>query len=112
LPLRRSTCESDGPRRPDDFRLRADLAQVLEATQAFDPREHSDAVNAERAATDAAGKGQPDARLELLAGRLQQDENLRRRHLEAALAAAPDLIEAKVLLARAELAQGHPERVL
>ena len=54
----------------------------------------------------------PDARLELLAARLQQDENLRRRHLEAALASAPDLLEARVLLARAELAQGHPERVL
>ena len=83
-------------RRPDDAGLRADLAQVLEATQAFDSREHADVVNAERAAADAASKGHPDARLELLAARLQQDENVRRRHLDTALAAAPDLLEARV----------------
>jgi tetratricopeptide (TPR) repeat protein len=112
LPTLSSTLQADVARRPDDPRLRADLAQVLEATQAFDSREHSDAVNADRAAADASRTGRPDARLELLAARLQQDENVRRRHLEAALAAAPDLLEARVLLARAELSQGHPERVL
>ena len=112
LPTLTRALEAQVARRPDDARLRADLAQVLEATQAFDGREHADAVNAERAAADAGRTGHPDARIELLAARLQQDENLRRRHLEAALAAAPELIEARVLLARAELSQGHPERVL
>ncbi|HZW87807.1 MAG TPA: DUF3857 domain-containing protein, partial [Myxococcaceae bacterium] len=112
LPTLSSTLEAEVSRRPEDARLRADLAQVLEATQAFDSREHSDTVHADRAASDASRDGRPDARLELLAARMQQDENLRRRHLETALAAAPDLLEARVLLARAELAQGHPERVL
>ncbi|HEY1906630.1 MAG TPA: DUF3857 domain-containing protein [Myxococcaceae bacterium] len=112
LPTLASAFEAEVKRRPDDARLRADFAQVLEATQSFDSREHSDAVNAERAATDTARAGQPDARIELLAARLQQDENLRRRHLETSLAASPDLIEARLLLARAELSQGHPERVL
>ena len=112
VPTLATTLEAEVNRRPDDAGLRADLAQVLEATQAFDSREHADVVNAERAAADAASKGHPDARLELLAARLQQDENVRRRHLDTALAAAPDLLEARVLLARAELSQGHPERVL
>jgi cytochrome c-type biogenesis protein CcmH/NrfG len=112
LPTLATALEAELTRRPDDARLRADLAQVLEATQAFDSREHSDVVNAERAAADSAGQEHPDARLELLAARLQQDENLRRRHLDTALASAPDLLEARVLLARAELTQGHPERVL
>jgi cellulose synthase operon protein C len=112
LPTLATALEAEVTRRPDDARLRADLAQVLEATQAFDSREHSDVVNAERAAADAARQGHPDARLELLAARLQQDENLRRRHLDTALASAPDLLEARVLLSRAELSQGHPERVL
>jgi len=112
LPTLTSALEAEVSRRPEDARLRADLAQVLEATQAFDPREHSDAMNAERAATDASRKGQPDPRLELLAARLLQDENLRRRHLDTALAAAPDLLEARLLLSRTELTQGHPERVL
>jgi tetratricopeptide (TPR) repeat protein/transglutaminase-like putative cysteine protease len=69
-------------------------------------------VNAERAAADAGRGGRPDARLELLAARLQHDDNLRRRHLETAIAAAPDLLEARLMLARAELTQGHPDRVL
>ncbi|HEY1333364.1 MAG TPA: DUF3857 domain-containing protein, partial [Myxococcaceae bacterium] len=112
LPTLATTLEAEVNRRPDDTRLRADLAQVLEATQAFDSRDHADVANAERAAADAAATGHPDPRLELLAARLQQDENIRRRHLDAALAAAPDLLEARVLLARAELSQGHPERVL
>jgi tetratricopeptide (TPR) repeat protein len=112
LPTLRSTLEAEVARRPDDARLRADLALVLEATQSFDPREHSDAVNAERAAADAARDGKPDPRLEQLAARLQHDDNLRRRHLETALATAPDLLEARVMLARAELTQGHPDRVL
>jgi hypothetical protein len=112
LPTLKTALEAQVARRPDDARLRAELAQVLEATQAFDAREHADAVNAERAAADAGRAGRPDARLELLAARLQRDENLRRRHLETALGVAPDLIEARLLLARAELSQGHPERVL
>ena len=112
LPTLPTALEAQVARRPNDARLRSELAQVLEATQAFDAREHADAVNGERAAADAARAGRPDARIELVAARLQQDENLRRRHLETALAAAPDLIETRLLLARAELSQGHPERVL
>ncbi|HTS81071.1 MAG TPA: DUF3857 domain-containing protein [Myxococcaceae bacterium] len=112
LPTLASALEAEVTRRPDDPRLRADLALVLEATQAFDGREHTDAVNAERAAADAARAGRPDGRIELLAARLQQDDNLRRRHLDTALTAAPDLLEARLMLARAELNQGHPERVL
>ncbi len=112
LPTLATTLEAEVNRRPEDARLRADYAQVLEATQAFDSREHADVANAERATADAVATGHPDPRLELLAARLQQDENIRRRHLDAALAAAPDLLEARVLLARAELTQGHPERVL
>ena len=112
LPTLRSALEAEVARRPDDGRLRADLAQVLEATQSFEARDHADAVAAERAAADAGRHGHPDPRIELLAARLQHDDNLRRRHLETALAAAPDLLEARLMLARAELAQGHPERVL
>ena len=112
LPTLATALEAEVARHPDDGQLRGDYARMLEATQAFDAREHSDAVNAERAAADAGRNGRPDARLELLAGRLQQDENLRRRHLEAAIGAAPAMLEPRVMLSRAELAQGHPERVL
>jgi len=112
LPTLTTAFEAEVARHPDDGQLRGDYARVLEATQAFDTREHSDAVNAERAAADAGRGGKPDARLELLAARLQQDENLRRRHLEVAIAAAPGLLEPRLMLARAELTQGHPERVL
>ncbi len=112
LPTLRSALEAEVARRPDDGRLRADLGQVLEATQSFEARDHADTVAADRAAADAARHGHPDPRIELLAARLQHDDNLRRRHLETALAAAPDLLEARLMLARAELAQGHPERVL
>src|SRR5262245_36816655 len=52
LPTLRTALEAEVSRRPDDGRLRADLAQVLEATQSFDAREHSDTVNAEQAAAD------------------------------------------------------------
>ncbi|MGZ5957070.1 MAG: DUF3857 domain-containing protein [Myxococcaceae bacterium] len=112
LPTLATAIEAAVAQHPDDGQLRGDYARVLEATQAFDTREHSDAVNAERAAADAGRSGTADARLELLAARLQQDENLRRRHLEAAIAAAPELLEPRLMLARAELTQGHPERVL
>ena len=112
LPTLTSALEAEVARRPADAALRADLALLLEATQAFDGREHADAVNAERAAADAARSGRPDARIELLAGRLQNDENLRRRHLEAAIALDPEQPEPRVMLARAELAQGHPDRAL
>jgi tetratricopeptide (TPR) repeat protein/transglutaminase-like putative cysteine protease len=95
---------------PDDAQLRGDFARVLEATQAFEVREHTDAVQAERAAADAAQQGRDDARLELLAARLQHDDNVRRRHVEAAVAADPGLAEAQLALAHAELSQSHPDR--
>jgi tetratricopeptide (TPR) repeat protein len=110
LPTLVRTVEAQVKAHPADAALRGELAQVLESTRAFDVREHTDSVQAERAATDAARSGKPSPRLELLAGRLQQDENLRRRHIEAALAAAPTFPEAQVAMARAELAQGHPDR--
>ena len=110
LPTLVRTVDSAVKARPSDFLLRGDLAQLLDVTRAFDFREHTDSVEAERAATDAAKAGRPNPRLELLAARLQQDENIRRHHIETARAADPTFPEAQVALARAELAQGHPDQ--
>ena len=108
LPTLVRTLEAQVKARPEDAQLRGDFARVLEATQAFDAREHTDAVQAERAAADAAQQGRSEARLELLAARLQRDDNVRRRHVEAAVTADPGLPEAQLALAHAELSQSHP----
>ncbi len=95
--------------KPNDPELRGELATLLEAQRAFDEREHADTVEAAKAA-DAAPKS---ASLQLLAARLQdEDHNLRRKYLEAALQAEPGSPFARLMLAQHESSRGHPERAL
>jgi cellulose synthase operon protein C len=96
---------------PSDAQLRGDAAAVFAAAQGFDQLQRTASRQAEEAAALAARSGHADARLELLAARLEaEDTNARRRHLEAAVAANPGDAEAAVGLAQHELHAGYPER--
>ncbi|OJT16357.1 cell division protein FtsK [Archangium sp. Cb G35] len=94
---------------PADAQLRGEYATVLDFFRAFDEREHTATVEADRAAREAP----QDVRLQLLAASTHRDDlNLRRGFLEAALRADPTSTQARVALAEFELERGHPERVL
>ncbi len=94
---------------PDDAKLVADEAAVLAFFRAFDERTHQDSVEAERAATLAPG----EPLIQLYAAELQdEDHNLRRRHLDAALKAAPENPLVQVSIALFELQREHPENAL
>lgn len=109
LPTLTSALRDMVARRPNDAALRGDYATVLAFARAYDEREHTATVEAERAARAAPD----DADLQLLAAVVQRDDlNLRRRFLEAAVRADPSHVEALATLAEHELDRGHPERVL
>jgi cellulose synthase operon protein C len=102
-------------RAPQDGALRLDYARALAFSRAYDEREHTAAVEAERAAQALPR----DAEAQLLAALLHDDDmNLRRRFLERALSASAaeasgiSSVDARVALAEHELRQGHPERAL
>ncbi|WP_224361087.1 DUF3857 domain-containing protein [Hyalangium versicolor] len=95
-------------KKPDDATLRGEYVTVLSFFRAYDEREHTAAVESERAAKAAPN----DASLQLLAAANQhEDQNVRRQFLEAAIKADPDSGSARVELAEHELDRGHPERV-
>lgn len=108
LPTAASALRALVARSPEDATLRGEYATVLDAFRAYDEREHTATVEAERAARAAP----QDSALQLLAARLQRDDaNLRRGFLEAAVRAAPESVAARVALAEHEMERGHPERV-
>jgi tetratricopeptide (TPR) repeat protein len=95
-------------KKPEDATLRGEYATVLSFFRAYDEREHTATVEAERAARTAP----EDVGLQLLAASTQrEDHNQKRKFLEAALKAAPDSAGARQALAEHELDRGHPERV-
>jgi tetratricopeptide (TPR) repeat protein/transglutaminase-like putative cysteine protease len=94
---------------PDDAVLRGEYATLLSYFHAFDERDRADVAQAQRAA-DAAPQ---NAELQQLAAQLEEDDaNLRRKYLEAALTAAPTSLPARLALARHEVARNHAERAL
>ena len=94
---------------PNDAELRAEAATVLAFNRAFEDKEHSAAVEAQRAAELKPA----DAELQLIAAILQTDDvNVRRRYLERALQAAPKSPWARLELARHELNREHPDLAL
>lgn len=109
LPTLTSSLKDAVARAPADATLRGEYATVLEYFRAFDEREHTATVEAERAARAAPH----DARLQLLAATTsREDLNQRRAFLEAATRADPAWSRARVALADFELERGHPERAL
>ncbi|MDY7226704.1 DUF3857 domain-containing protein [Hyalangium rubrum] len=108
LPTVTSALKELVAKKPEDATLRGEYATVLSFFRAYDEREHTATVEAERAARAAPA----DESLQLLAATNHRDDlNLRRQFLEAALKAAPDSAAARVALAEHELDRGHPERV-
>jgi len=94
---------------PNDAELRAEAATVLAFNRAFEEKEHSAAVEAQKAA-DAKPA---DAELQLIAAILQTDDvNVRRRYLERAVQAAPKSPWARLELARHELNREHADLAL
>jgi tetratricopeptide (TPR) repeat protein/transglutaminase-like putative cysteine protease len=109
LPTVTSALKELVARNPADAQLRGEYATVLDFFRAFDEREHTATVEADRAAREAP----QDVRLQLLAAETHRDDlNLRRRFLEAALRADPTSTRARVALAEHELERGHPERAI
>ena len=109
LPTVTSALKELVARNPADAQLRGEYATVLDFFRAFDEREHTATVEADRAAREAP----QDVRLQLLAAETHRDDlNLRRRFLEAALRADPTSTQARVALAEHELERGHPERAI
>ena len=109
LPTLASRLAAELEKHPDEPQLRGEYATALAFSRAYDERTHSDTDEAERAAAAAPA----DVSLQLLAAKLQdEDPNLRRRHLEAALSASPQAPDARLGLAQFELTRGHPERAL
>jgi Flp pilus assembly protein TadD len=109
LPTLPTLLEEQVARHPADPELRGEYATALAYFRAFDDSEHTDAVEAETAAEASPS----DPTLQLLAARLQEDDpNLRRKRLDAALRADPTSPWARLRLAEHELSQGHPERAL
>ncbi|HYO53778.1 DUF3857 domain-containing protein [Archangium sp.] len=109
LPTVTSALKDAVAKAPADAQLRGEYATVLDFFRAFDEREHTSTVEADRAARAAP----QDVRLQLLAAESHRDDlNLRRRFLEAALRADPTSTRARVALAEHELERGHPERAI
>ncbi|MBN1208688.1 MAG: DUF3857 domain-containing protein [Myxococcaceae bacterium] len=95
-------------KKPGDATLRGEYATVLSFFRAYDEREHTATVEAERAARAAPN----EVGLQLLAAaNHRDDQNLKRQFLEAAVRVAPDSSSARLALAEHELDRGHPERV-
>jgi tetratricopeptide (TPR) repeat protein/transglutaminase-like putative cysteine protease len=92
----------------DGGRARAEYAEMLIYTQAFDSRERRDAAEAAQAARALP----EDPAAQLLAAGTADDPNERRRFLEAALAASPGHPGAAAALAQHLLAREHPRRAL
>lgn len=94
---------------PTDAELRADAAVILEWTHAFEEKERTPMLEAEKAADAKPG----DVGLQLLAADLQRDDaNHRRHYLERGLALDPKHPLLRLGLARHELAMEHPARAL
>ncbi|HZH04675.1 MAG TPA: DUF3857 domain-containing protein, partial [Myxococcaceae bacterium] len=109
LPTLASELERQVKQSPRDGSLRGDYATTLAHTRAFDELERTAAVEAEQAAALAPA----DPELLLLAARLREDDvNLRRRYVEAAVAAVPNSARAQLALATHELQREHPELAL
>ncbi|HEX8438274.1 DUF3857 domain-containing protein, partial [Archangium sp.] len=109
LPTLTSLLKDAVAKAPEDAKLRGDYATVLGFFRAFDEREHTATVEADRAASAAP----QDVKLQLLAAEAhREDLNLRRRFLEAAVRADPASIPARVALAEHELGRDHPERAV
>lgn len=108
LPTLTSLLDGEVKKHPADAALARDYAWALKLFRAFDQKERSDAVWAERAAELAP----QDAEAQLLAAVSQEDHNQKRRYLEATLRADPRHPFARLELAELELTLGHPERAL
>ncbi|WP_395817636.1 DUF3857 domain-containing protein [Archangium minus] len=109
LPTVTSAMKDAVARAPADAQLRGEYATVLDFFRAFDEREHTATVEADRAARAAP----QDVRLQLLAADAHRDDlNLRRAFLEAAVRADPTSLQARVALSEHELGRGHPERAI
>jgi tetratricopeptide (TPR) repeat protein len=109
LPILATRLQAELQKHPDDALLRGEYATALAFSRAFDESSHTEAIEAERAA-DTAPSSAP---LQLLAAKLQEDDsNLRRRHLEAAVKTDPQSPDAQLQLAQFELSRGHPDRAL
>lgn len=94
---------------PNDAALRGDYATVLDATLAYDAKEHAALVESQKAA-DAAPN---DAALQLGAALRERDDlSARRKYLERAVTADPKSAFAWLELGRHELAMDHPELAL
>lgn len=109
LPTLTQLVERELKKAPNDAALRADYATILAFTRAFEEKEKTDAVEAEKAAAAAPN----DVRIQLIAAQLQQeDQNLRRRHIELALKAEPNNPYARLKLANHEYNREFPDRAL
>ncbi|MFL5318823.1 MAG: DUF3857 domain-containing protein [Myxococcaceae bacterium] len=109
LPTLTQQFEREVKKDPNNAQLRADYAIVLAWTRAFEEKEHSDTVEAEKAADLAPN----DDRVQLTAAEHQREEhNLRRKHLELALAADPKNPIVRYQLAQHELNREFPDRAL
>ncbi len=92
----------------DDGRARAEYAEMLTYTQAFDAKERRDAAEAAQAARELP----KDPEAQLVAAATADDPNERRRYLEAALAASPGHPAAVAALAHHLLTRDYPRRAL
>lgn len=94
---------------PNDAKAHAEYAEAMAFTRTYDAKQRLPQQESARAAELAPS----DADIQLLAAKLEdEDPNQRQAYLEAAAAAAPDLAEPQLELARDELNRGHPERAL
>ncbi len=94
---------------PADAELRADAAVILHWTRAWEEKERTPMLEAEKAA-DAKPT---DVALQLIAAQLQLDDaNHRRTYLERALALEPKHPLVRLALAQHELSMEHPARAL
>ena len=104
--------EREVKQRPNDPGMLGDYAVVLGYTRAYDESERRAVASAEKAAALQSS----DARLQLIAAGLEDDDaNLRRHYLEAAAGAegSPAILEeAQLLLVRDELSQERPQAAL
>jgi tetratricopeptide (TPR) repeat protein len=89
---------------PQDAELRSDAAVILASMRAYDEKQRTAVLEAEKAA-DAKPD---DASLQLVAAQLNDDPNQRRFYLERALVAAPTHLQARLAMAQHELSMDHP----
>ncbi len=108
LPTLTSALEKEVRAKPDDAALRSDYSSVLAYFRAFDAPSRLDVAEMER----AVERKKNDAELQMLAAVRQDDHNLQRKHLEAALRLTPDEPYARLMLAQLELELEHPAKAL